>query len=84
MPAETPRPEAMSGNRPASTNSEVPVAKTDTASRDSARGIRGLRDEESNEQTTSRHRGQHPTMRAADPTGESGRDANEEPSGSGG
>lgn len=33
VPTVTPKSEAMSGSRPASMNSEVPMAKTATASR---------------------------------------------------
>lgn len=41
VPMLTSRSEAMSGNRPASMNSEVPMATTATASRYSGRGVEG-------------------------------------------
>lgn len=45
-PTVTSRSEAMSGKRPASMNSEVPMAKTAMASRYSGKGIEWLRGEE--------------------------------------
>ncbi len=46
VPTVTSRSGAMSGRRPASMNSEVPMAKAARASRYSGRGIEGLRGEE--------------------------------------
>ena len=53
VPTVTPRSEAMSGRRPASMNSEVPMAKTARASRYSGRGIEWLRGEERHERVIS-------------------------------
>ena len=53
VPTVTSRSEAMSGNRPASMNSEVPMAKTAMASRYSGRGIEWLRGEERHEKVIS-------------------------------
>ncbi|WP_185117249.1 hypothetical protein [Streptomyces sp. Ag109_G2-6] len=53
VPTVTSRSEAMSGKRPASMNSEVPMAKTAMASRYSGRGIEWLRGEERHEKVIS-------------------------------
>ncbi len=49
VPTVAPRSEAMSGRRPASMNSEVPMANTARAIRYSGRGIEWLRGEEKHE-----------------------------------
>lgn len=66
VPTVTPRSEAMSGTRPASMNSEVPMAQTATASRYSGRGIEWLRGEEKHEKGSSRHHGRPPCARSSD------------------
>jgi hypothetical protein len=53
VPTVTSRSDAMSGRRPASMSSEVPMAKTAMASRYSGRGIEWLRGEEKHEKVIS-------------------------------
>src|SRR5687768_11045696 len=53
VPTVTSNSEAMSGKRPASMNSEVPMAKTAMASRYRGKGIEWLRGEERHEKVIS-------------------------------